>query len=144
MAEQHEGHCLCGAVRVRVDGPMAEISGCHCSLCRRYGGGVQFGIAVEADRVEISGPVKIHRSSPIAERAWCDTCGSPVWFKDVDGENADWFELSPGLFDDAGGARLTRIVYADRAVGGMEIAGDIQRVTRSEYEAEFPHLNEEV
>ena len=64
--------------------------------------------------------------------------------RDVDGANAEWFELSPGLFDDAAGARLTRIVYADCAIGGIEIAGDIQRVTRKEYEAEFPHLDEEV
>ena len=43
-----------------------------------------------------------------------------------------------------GGARLTRVVYADRAVGGIELAGDHERVSRAAYRAGNPHLDQEV
>ena len=137
------GRCLCGAVTVTVTAPMTEISACHCDNCRRWGGGVQFGIAVPANAVTFAGPVKEHLSSRIAKRAWCDTCGSALYLRDVEGPGAGEYELCPGLFDNAGGARLVRAVYADRAVGRIELAGALDRVTRQDYEAENPHLSME-
>ncbi len=103
---------------------------------------MQMGIEVAQENVEINGPVKTHRSSPIGERAWCDTCGSAVWFRYPEGPDAGYFELAPGLFDNAGGARLVRVVYADKHPDGYELAGDCTRVSKQEYEAEFPHLSE--
>jgi hypothetical protein len=29
--------CHCGAVRITVDTPPAEVTDCNCSICRRYG-----------------------------------------------------------------------------------------------------------
>lgn len=136
------GRCLCGAVTVAVEGPLGGISACHCEMCTRWGGGVQFGIEVAGDRVTFDGPVKTHRSSRLAERAWCDTCGSALYLRDLTGSGT--VELCPGLFadSDAGGARLVRVVYADRAIGGIELAGDVTRVSQRDYEAVHPHLNE--
>ena len=138
------GRCLCGDVTVKVSAPMTEISGCFCENCRRWGGGLQFGIEVPEARCRFEGPVKVHRSSRLAERAWCDTCGSALYFRYVEGADAGYFEIAPGLFEDAGGARLTRVVYADRAVGGIELAGDHERVSRAAYRAGNPHLDQEV
>ena len=141
--DKTEGRCLCGDVCVTVRGLGHEISGCYCDLCARWGGGVQFGIATPAEGVSVTGPLKRHRSSRIAERAWCDTCGTAVWLRDVAGPNTDVIELCPGLFENAGGARLVRMNYTDRAAGGIEIAGDHERVTQAEYDARHPNLNEE-
>lgn len=136
-----EGRCLCGATTVAVDDLPGEISACHCALCTRWGGGVQMGIAVPEAWVRLSGPVKRHRSSPIAERAWCDTCGSSVLLQD---HGSDVVELCPGLFENAGGARLVRVVYADRHPEGFWLEGaHVRRVSRRDYEADNPHLNEE-
>lgn len=143
MAET-TGHCLCGAVQVTVTGLSDEISACHCELCTRWGGGIQMGIEAPADGVSVTGPVKTHRSSRLAERAWCDTCGSAVWFRYVEERDEGYLELCPGLFENAGGARLSRVVYADRAPEGFSLAGDHERVSQKQYEAENPHLNEEV
>ncbi|MGR3761168.1 GFA family protein [Roseobacteraceae bacterium NS-SX3] len=141
---EHTGHCLCGAVTVRVTGLSKEISACHCELCTRWSGGVQMGIEAPAGQLTVDGPVKSHRSSRLAERAWCDVCGSSVWFRYVEGRDAGYVELCPGLFDNAAGARLTRVVYADRAPDGFSLAGDFERVSQAQYEAGNPHLNEEV
>ena len=32
-----EASCHCGAVRLEIDSPPAEVNDCHCSICRRYG-----------------------------------------------------------------------------------------------------------
>jgi hypothetical protein len=32
------GHCLCGAVRFEVEGPIRGVGMCHCSKCRRVSG----------------------------------------------------------------------------------------------------------
>jgi hypothetical protein len=32
-----EGSCHCGAVKFEVDGALAEVTDCNCSICRRYG-----------------------------------------------------------------------------------------------------------
>ena len=37
-AEQHEGRCLCGAVRYAVSGPLRPVLDCHCERCRRFTG----------------------------------------------------------------------------------------------------------
>lgn len=128
------GRCLCGAVRVVVTGPLGELSACHCDMCRRWSGSIQMGIEVAESGVDVSGPVKTYQSSSFAERAWCDTCGSALWFRDTVGEAKQFFELAPGLFDNAGGARLVREVYADRCPRGYALAGDHTRVSKEDYE----------
>ena len=142
MTSALEGRCLCGAVRVSADHLSGEISACHCDMCRRWSGSVQMGIEASEDDVRVEGPVKVHRSSHLAERAWCDTCGSAVWFRYVSGPDTGYFELAPGLFDNAGGARLTREVYSDRCPEGYALAGTHERLTRAEYEAQYPSVAE--
>ena len=144
MTTEVTGHCLCGEVQVVVSGLSDEMSACHCEMCTRWSGGIQFGIEAPADGVKVTGPVKTYRSSWFAERAWCDNCGSALWFRNVDGPETGDYEFASGLFDNAGGARLTRVVYADRAPDGFSLAGDHERVSREQYEAVHPHLDREV
>lgn len=139
-----EGRCLCGAVTVRVTGLSDEISACHCDMCTRWSGSVQMGIDAPEDGVSVTGPVKTYQSSWFAERAWCDNCGSALWFRNTDGPETGFWEFMPGLFDNAAGARLTRVVYADCAPDGFALAGDHARVGKEEYEAVHPHVDEEV
>ncbi|WP_238372265.1 GFA family protein [Heliomarina baculiformis] len=135
-AVQH-GRCLCGAVT--VSGRLGhEMSACFCTMCTRWSGTVQMGIDAPADTVTVSGPVKTYRSSPFSERAWCDTCGSALWLRDDGGD----YEFVPGLFENAGGGRLTRIVYADRKPDGWDIADGPTRVTAAEYEEKHPFIPE--
>lgn len=138
MSAAREGACLCGAVRIRVGRLGDTMSACHCGMCRRWSGSIQMGI--DAREVTVEGPVKTWMSSTFAERAWCNVCGSALWLRDVD--PGDLYELVPGLFDNAAGARLVREVYADRAPDGYALAGDIQRVSAADYEASHPHVPE--
>ena len=143
MAEEtHHGHCLCSAVTVTVTGPLGDISACHCGACTRWSGSVLMGLEVPAERVRWKGPVRTYASSSFAERAFCETCGSALWFADVEGPNTGGLELSPGLFDGFGGARLTRVVYADCAPTNLTLAGDLDRVSKADYEARNLHVED--
>ncbi len=133
-----EGRCLCGAVRVRTDALSGEISACFCDMCVRWSGSAQMGIASPPEATSVIGPVKTYRSSSFAERAWCDTCGSALWIRDDGGD----YELMPGLFENAGHAKLTRVVYADRAPDGWAFAGQPERLTAEEYEKIYPFVPE--
>jgi hypothetical protein len=136
------GGCLCGAVTVTAPDLASEISGCHCEMCTRWSGSVQLGIEAPAATTVMSGPIKTHRSSSLAERGWCDLCGSAVFFRYVEGRDTGYLELAPGLFENFAGARLTRVVYADRAPEGFALAGDHDRISQSDYERTNPHLND--
>ncbi|MBD3665449.1 GFA family protein [Sulfitobacter aestuariivivens] len=134
---------MCGAVTVRVDAPFLRVTGCHCGNCARWSGGLFLSIEVPRDKVQIDGPVKSHAATSFSERGWCDTCGSSVYLRNTGVDDDGEMELMPGLFENFGGARLTRIVYADRCPDGLSIGGDIERVSAATYEAENLHVEDQ-
>jgi len=77
------GSCLCGAVRLRIDAPLAAIQLCHCGQCRKAQGSAfaaNMPVA-EADLAILSGAdrLKAFESSPGKERVFCADCGSPIF-----------------------------------------------------------------
>ena len=126
------GHCLCGAVTVRVTGGHDPRPGaCHCRMCQRWSGGLFLCFNADADGVAVDGPIARHASSDFAERAFCSVCGSHLWMRD---RTANTYDLMPGLFDEARDWPLRSEVYADRAMSSVRLEGDHRRATRAEYE----------
>jgi hypothetical protein len=95
--QEKMGRCLCGAIAIRVRGPLGPISYCHCSQCRRQTGLYFAATDADINDVDISGQQRIgtFRASPGAERAFCLDCGSPLYWK-ADGEQR--MSLMAGLF----------------------------------------------
>lgn len=138
MSEAIEGHCLCGAVTLRVAHHGGFTGACHCRMCQRWTGGLFLSFPAEAADVTVNGPVATHRSSDFAERAFCKVCGSHLWYREP-AEGAQ-YGLMPGLFDAARGIPLKSEIYVDRALPGLALPGDHRRATRAEYEAKNLHL----
>ena len=90
-----------------------------------------FGFEVPKDRVTITGEVRTYASSPQAERAFCPTCGTQIWMRDLDGD----YEFMPGLFDGLRDIPLDREIYADHAFACVPLAGEHRRITRADYVA---------
>jgi hypothetical protein len=129
-----EGHCLCGAVTIRVAGAHDPRPGaCHCRMCQRWSGGLFLCFNAEADGVTVGGPVARYASSDFAERAFCSVCGSHLWMRNT-GAGAGAYDLMPGLFDAVLTAPLRSEVYSDRAMASVHLGGDHPRATRAEYE----------
>ncbi|GGL55873.1 GFA family protein [Wenxinia marina] len=133
-----DGACLCGAVRLRADPVMERFSACHCGSCTRWTGGVQFGFGSKADTTMVEGPVRTYRSSPFGERAWCDRCGSALWFRE-DGKD---YEFVPGLFPATHDWPVNNENYVDTGWPAMRLAGEHKLVSKAEYEARAPHVED--
>jgi hypothetical protein len=140
------GHCLCGAVTVRVAGELdPRVGACHCRMCQRWSGGLFVCFTAAASAVSVTGEVTRYRSSAFAERAFCARCGSHLWFNDVaEGAAPKSYELMPGLFDAARGWPLRSEIYVDRALASIHLAGDHPRKSRADYEAENPFVEGDI
>lgn len=134
-----EGHCLCGAVSVRVTGHGGFTGACHCRMCQRWSGALFVSFNAPADAVTVTGEVTRYQSAPFAERAFCPRCGSHLWMRNTEADDGS-YDLMPGLFDAARDIPLQSEIYTDRALPGLALAGDHRRATRAQYEARNPHL----
>ena len=134
-----EGHCLCGAVSVRVTGHGGFTGACHCRMCQRWSGALFVSFNAPADAVTVTGEVTRYQSAPFAERAFCPRCGSHLWMRNTEPDDSS-YDLMPGLFDAARDIPLQSEIYTDRALPGLALAGDHRRATRAQYEARNPHL----
>jgi hypothetical protein len=78
--DTHEGGCLCGAVRYRVDGPIDSVGHCHCNSCRRSAGAafVTWFTVERARLAWTSGKPKQFNSSPGVRREFCGACGTEL------------------------------------------------------------------
>lgn len=131
------GRCLCGAVTLRVTGPHDPRPGaCHCRMCQRWSGGLFMCFEVEAEGVTVEGPVNRYASSTFAERAFCPTCGSHLWFRFTDPERPS-YQMMPGLFDATKDWPLRYEAYSDRAMTSIRLQGDHEHTTRAEYESRY-------
>ena len=86
-----EGGCLCGSLRYRgVVDDSKTVGHCHCAMCRKSTGATLVGwIHVPAkDFTFTRGEPRRFRSSHIAERTFCGTCGCQFTFRFV-GDSED-------------------------------------------------------
>lgn len=140
MSDVLKGHCLCGAVTIRVEGPHDPRAGaCHCRMCQRWSGGIFLCFEAATEAVTVEGPVSRYSSSSFSERAFCSACGSHLWMRDLEGRSRN-YDLMPGLFEAAADWPLRSEIYCDRAMASVRLEGDHKRATQAEYEAEHQHI----
>lgn len=129
-----QGRCMCGAVTVVTTMAKPMLRVCHCDMCRQQTSGGFVSIANDPQDVTATGPFEIYRSSEWAERAFCRTCGSTLWYGTVhDGAR----NLSAGLFDNAGGAPMKLEFFVDKCPQGYAFAGDHKKLTTEDTIALF-------
>lgn len=77
------GGCQCGAVRYAFFAPLENAHVCHCRMCQRATGGVFASLAGGApDHFSWThGTPAFFASSNLAQRAFCEKCGTPLSFK---------------------------------------------------------------
>ena len=85
-ATQHvSGNCLCGAIQFTANGPSKWCAHCHCNLCRlAHGAGYVTWVGYESAQVQVTrgeSQLKWYASSKGAQRGFCKTCGSSLFFR---------------------------------------------------------------
>ena len=138
MSARLNGQCMCGAVTIEgtvVDQTPAGsgLGACHCGMCRKWTSSAFVEVALAKDTLAVAGPVKTYTSSDWAERAFCSTCGSPLWYKlTIEGTENEPVQVSAGLFENAADRELTLEVFIDRKPAGYAFAGERAQMTEAE------------
>ena len=122
-ATRKSGQCLCGAVRFAAE-PMGWLNGCHCTECQRWGGGPF--MAVPCKLASFEGPVSRYRSSDVAERGFCATCGTHLFFNPL---GAEVYGVPLGLFDDATDLPFAAEFFIDQKPESYAFAGERKLLT---------------
>ena len=125
-----KGQCLCGAVQVEAKALETSVGACHCTTCRRWGGGPFFAVSAGTD-LTFEGEENIVRfsSSDWAERGFCGKCGTHLFYHLKDGSA---YIMAAGLFGDVEGYVFDHQVFVDERPGYYAFANETRDMTGEE------------
>jgi hypothetical protein len=100
VTNARSGGCACGSIRftAQIDGDDAYL--CHCRMCQRATGSVSIAfVNVPQAAVTWDSEPNWYRSSAIAERPFCASCGTSLGFRYFEA-GRDQMDLTVASFDD--------------------------------------------
>jgi len=110
------GRCLCGGVGFELLGPFRPISMCHCRQCAQWSGNQVAMTAVPLDRFVMNRGAELlrwYRSSEEAERGFCSTCGSSLFWRPTDRSR---MSVAAGAIDPPTGLAIAHHIFvADKS-----------------------------
>jgi len=106
----YEGSCLCGSIRLSVNGELEAPVACHCTQCRKQSGHYFASASVKKAALLITGKEQLswYQSSPKVRRGFCSKCGSWLLW---DPPARDWISIAMGAFDGATATKLERHIF---------------------------------
>lgn len=130
-----KGACLCGAVKIDAKTVTTSVHACHCGMCRKWGGGpflsVDCGTAVTFEGEENIG---VFESSPWAERGFCKTCGTHLFYR---ARQTRQYYVPAGLFDRLETPVFESQIFIDRKPDYYAFANRTSNMTEAEVFAMF-------
>ncbi len=132
---EHKGRCLCGAVSISATTRGHDVGACHCTMCRRWGGGplfaIECGSGVQFDGAE---HISTYQSSEWAERGFCGQCGTHLYYRlQLDGHYA----IPVGLFDDDDRWNFTEQIFIDQKPAFYSFGEQTKQLTGEEVFAAY-------
>jgi hypothetical protein len=119
------GSCLCGGVRIEVEGPFQSVAYCHCTSCKKIAGGTGTASArVPVDAIRIVAGEQLLRTYQPAEgvaKTFCSECGSNLFGGGWPEKPTASVRLS--VFDDPFDERPTRHYFV-RSLASWETLPD--------------------
>ncbi|MCV6606128.1 MAG: GFA family protein [Porticoccaceae bacterium] len=125
-----KGHCLCGAVQIEANTLDTNIGACHCSTCRRWGGGPLLAVDCQQD-VKLAGKQHIatYNSSDWAERGFCNSCGSHLFYRL---KHNNQYIMPVGLFELSKEPTFDHQIFIDEKPDYYCFANDTKTMTGEE------------
>ncbi|MEM9585238.1 MAG: GFA family protein [Pseudomonadota bacterium] len=140
MASGLSGQCLCGKISYKIERPKSKLGACHCTMCRRWSGGVFIGLQVAPDDIEFEGAEHLasFASSDWAERAFCTTCGANMYYRvTAPGPYHGVYHVGSGTLDEHGDLKLVEELFIDIKPQGYSFAEKTHAMTNAEVAALF-------
>lgn len=83
------GSCLCGGVTYEVRGPLDDVTFCHCTQCRKTSGHFDAATSCKPEDLHVvaDDTLRWYASSDAADRGFCGTCGSSVFWRPKHGRH---------------------------------------------------------
>lgn len=137
MADTIEGRgsCLCGDVQIEAKTMNVLVGTCHCSMCRKWGGGPLMAVDCGSS-VAFKGDDKIsvYNSSEWAERGFCRKCGTHLFFRLK--ETGQIF-MPVGLFENEEKFILDHQIFIDKKPTYYSFANVTNNLTEKEVFAKY-------
>ena len=130
-----QGSCLCGAVKILASNMNSHVGACHCSICRKWGGGAFMAVECGSD-VSFEGEenIGIYQSSEWAERGFCNQCGSHLFYRLKQNNH---YYIPAGIFDDSESFVFDNQVFIDEKPEYYSFANETKNMTGEEIFAMF-------
>jgi len=125
-----KGQCLCGAVNFTAKDISNNVEACHCGMCRKWGGGPLMAVSCGAEvAFEGEDNIAVYYSSDWAERGFCKTCGSHLFYRLKESHE---HQIPAGLFDNQESFHFNLQVYIDRKPFFYSFANKTNEMTEAE------------
>lgn len=132
------GSCLCKSVQFSFDLKEKHFDACHCSMCRKWGGGP--ALTVESTgNIEFVGEenISIYNSSDWAERGFCKKCGSNLFYRF---KGKEFCNFSLGLLENQHNYTFTTQIYTDSKPANYSFSNKTKNMTEKEVLQAFGFL----
>ena len=89
--------CLCGGVKIKIQGKLRHVINCHCKQCMKTHGNYAAYTACPEDNIIFINKktLKWFESSKMAKRGFCSTCGASIFYKILKSKN---ISVAAGMF----------------------------------------------
>jgi hypothetical protein len=118
--------CLCGGVTYEITGPIHHARYCHCAHCRKFSGTAYaaWGLTETAHLVVLQSNTGISKyDSGQGLRAFCSSCGSPLWYEPT--RLPQYRGIPLGVIDDEGVPEPEMHVWMRSKVSWAAIPDDL-------------------
>jgi hypothetical protein len=110
------GSCLCGGVVFAVDGPLRDVTNCHCHRCRRWTGHHMAASDAAAADLQVTDPEQLLTwffPVPEAGYGFCARCGSSLFWQST--EEPDRMAVCAGVLEPPTGLRTVAAWWVSEA-----------------------------
>lgn len=130
-----KGSCLCGAITIQAKAALTHTGACHCSMCRKWGGGPLLAVDCQS-AASFTGEehVSTYNSSEWAERGFCSKCGTHLFYKLKQQEQ---YIIPVGLLDTDAPIAMDHQIFIDEKPGFYDFANETKNMTGEEVFAMF-------
>jgi len=129
-----KGTCLCESVTIESN-DTNEFEACHCGICRRWGGGPFLAVHCGSN-IHITGKesVKVFDSSEWAERAFCNNCGTHLYYHL---KPSDEYIVPLGFFGVDKGFTFKEQIFIDKKPDFYEFSNKTENLTEQQVLEKF-------
>jgi hypothetical protein len=123
------GKCLCGSVKIIANKVNPELTACHCSMCRQWGGGPYMEVSCKEVIIKDIKSVSVFNSSDWAERGFCKKCGTHLFYHI---KESDEYQIQVGLFGSSINPKFKCQVFIDKKPAYYTFVEETQNLTEAQ------------